>query len=143
LRLDDSVWLALWCRRCTDDLIVYSGSAKHKPWYKQRAKLDGIRSNKHCHHSGDIHFPICEWLNEREPNDNDHLHPYCDQCFRLGHNHGESDRNSVERFVGDHNHFVPRWNPRSGICRLHNRRRRRFSPLHLFCKQQCRLSSVA
>src|SRR5271155_4190990 len=77
LRLDDSVWLAHWHGWCTDDLIVYSGSAKHRPWYKQRAKLDRIGSDGHCHHSWDIHFRIREWLDKREPNGNDHLHPYC------------------------------------------------------------------
>jgi hypothetical protein len=134
LRLDDFGWPAFWCRRCTDNLIVYSGSAKHKLWYKQRAKLDGIRSNEHRHHSGDIHFPIREWLDKREPIDHDHLHPYCDQCVRLGHIHGISDRNIVGRVVGDHNYFVSRWNPRRGVCGLHNRRQRRFSALHLFRK---------
>jgi hypothetical protein len=143
LRLDDFAWLARWYRRCSDDLIVYSGSDKHKLRYKQHAQLVGIRSGGHCHHSGDIHLRIAERLDECEPHLNDHLHPYCDQCLWLGHIHGKSDRNSVERFIGDHNHRVSRRNTRRGICGLHNRRQRRFSALHLFRKHQCRFSSFA
>ena len=50
---------------------------------------------------------------------------------------------SVRRSVGNNDHFVPRRNPRRGVCRLHNRRQRRLSAIHLFRKHECQLSSIA
>ncbi len=45
----------------------------HFRW-QQYAELVDQRSDKHCHHAGDIHVHIGKRLNKREPNGNDHLH---------------------------------------------------------------------
>ena len=46
--------------------------------------------------------------------------------------HGKSHGNRVRRPLGDHDHFLPGRNARRGVCRLHHRRHRRHSALHIF-----------
>ena len=126
--------------------IISSFTASPHKYYfgfQQHAELVDDWSNEYCHHARDIHLHICEWFDEREPNGDDHLHADCDQCLWLEHIHGKSHCNSVRRSIGDSNHFVPKRNPRRGVCRLHNSRQRRLSALYLFRKHEFQLLSVA
>ena len=114
------------------DQFLHREPHKYHFGIQQHAELDDDRSDQYCHHAGNIHVHIRKRIDEREPNSDDHLHADCDQCRGLDHVHGEGDCNSVRRAIGDHNHFVPGRNAGRGICRLHNRRQRRLSALHIF-----------
>jgi hypothetical protein len=127
----------------TNDQLLHGQPHKYHFRFQQHAELGDDRGDQSCHHAGDIHLHIREWFDEREPNGDDHLHADCDQCLWLDHIHGKSHCNSARRSIGDNNHFVPRRNTRRGVCRLHNRRQRRLSALHLFRKHEFQLSSIA
>ena len=120
----------------TNHQLFHSEPHKYHFGLQQHAELGDDRRDQYCHHAGDIHVHIGEWFDEREPNGDDHLHADGYQCRRLDHGHGKSHGNSVRRSIDDHNHFVPRRNPRRGVCRLHNSRQRRLSALHLFRKHE-------
>ena len=122
-----------------DDQLLHGEPHEHHFGFQQHAELGDDRGDEHCHHAGDIHVHIRERFDEREPDGDDHLHADGDQCRGLDHGHGNSHGNSVRRPVGDHDHFVPRRNTRRGVCRLHNRRQRRHSALHLFRDREFQL----
>jgi hypothetical protein len=106
----------------TSDQLVHSQPHDNHFRIQQHAELGDDGSDQYCHHSGIIHFHVREWIDERESNGDNYLHSYCHQCRWLDHLHGEGDCNSVRWSVGDHNHIVPRRDPRRGVCRVHNRR---------------------
>ena len=128
--------------RETNDQFFHGEPHKYHFGVEQHAELGDDWGDEYCHHAGDIHLHIREWFDEREPNGDDHLHADCDQCLWLDHIHGKSHCRSVRRSIDDNDHFVPERNPRRGVCRLHNRRQRRRSALHLFRQHEFQLSSI-
>ena len=123
--------------------LLHRESHKYHFGFQQYAELGDDRGDEYCHHAGDIHVHIRDWFDEREPNGDDHLHSDGDQCRGLDYIHGKSHCNSVRRSIGDNDHFMPRRNTRRGVCRLHNRRQRRLSTLHLFRSREFQPSSIA
>lgn len=125
-----------------DDHLFYSQPLKYHFRFEQHAGLGDERGNEYCHHAGNFHVYVRKRFDEREPNRDDYLHADRNQCLRLGHILREGNRRSIRRSVDDRNHFVPRRNPRRGICRVHNRRQRWLSALHLLRKHEFQLSSI-
>ena len=111
--------------------------------FQQHAKLGDERGDQPFHRPGRIRAHSREWLCEREPNGDDHLHADGDQCRRFDNIYGKSDCNCIRRSTSDNDHFVSGRNTRLGVCRLHNSRERRLSALYLFRKRECQLLSVA
>jgi len=143
LRLDDCVEFVLWKRLLADNHFLHRESDKRKLRHEQHAELGGSGSGEYCHRAGHIYLYLGEWFNEHEPNGDHHLHADGKQCIWLKHIHGESYRGSGRRSSGDNDNLVPRGNTRRQLCRLHNRRNRRLSAIHLFRKHECQLSSIA
>jgi len=141
LRLE-FVDLALWKRLRADNHFLLGEPDNHKLRYKQHTELGDGRRDESRHHAGDIHFHIGKRFNEHEPNRDDDLHADCDQCLWLDHIHGKSHVNRVWWYVADNHHFVPKRNTRRSVCRLHNRRQRWLSALHLFREHEFQLSAV-
>jgi hypothetical protein len=125
-----------------NDQLVHGQPHKHHFGFQQHAELGDDRGCQSCHHPGNIHFHLREWVNERQPNGNDHLHADCDQRHWLVHSHGKSHGNCVRWTIGDHNHVVPKRNTRRCVCGLHDSRQWRLSALHLFRHHEFQLSSI-
>jgi hypothetical protein len=126
----------------TSHQLFHSQPHKHYLRFQQHVELDDKRGEQHCHHPGNIYIHIRQWFDQRQPNGDDHLHADCDQRLGLSNIHGESHSNSVRRSIGDNNHFVPRWNTRRGVRRLHDSRQRWLSAVRLFRKLEFQLLSV-
>ena len=127
----------------TNHQLLHRESHKYHFGFQQYAELGDDRGDEYCHHAGDIHVHIREWFDEREPDGDDHLHADGYQYRGLDYIHGKSHGNSVRRSLGDHDHFLPRRNTRRSVCRLHHRRQRRLSTLHLFRSREFQRSSLA
>jgi hypothetical protein len=74
----------LWKRLRADDHFLQGEPDKHKLRHKQRTELGVSRSDKSCHHAGDIHVHIGKRFNQHEPNGDDHLHADSNQSRWLG-----------------------------------------------------------
>jgi hypothetical protein len=96
------VELALRKRVRADDYLLHGESDQHKLRCKQHTELGGSRSDKSCHHAGDIHVHIGERFNDDEPDGHNHLHADSDQCHRRGHvyanRHRKHDRQTNNHF---------------------------------------------
>jgi hypothetical protein len=64
----------------TSDQRLHGEPHKHHFGLQQHAELDDDGGDQSCHYTGNIHFHIREWVDEREPIRDNHLHAYCDQC---------------------------------------------------------------
>ena len=78
------VELVLWKRLRADDHFLQGEPDKHKLRHEQHTELGVSRSDKSCHHAGDIHVHIGKRFNQHEPNGDDHLHADSNQSRWLG-----------------------------------------------------------
>ena len=69
----------------TNYQLVHSEPHKYYFGLQQYAELGDDWRDQYRHHARNIHVHISEWLNEREPNGDDHLHVDCHQCGRLNY----------------------------------------------------------
>jgi len=108
LQLGDLVDASLrkWLR--ANDHFVFGRSGKHKLRFQQRAELGNERSDKYCHHAGDIHVHIGDRFDECESYGDDHLHAHGNQCRWLSHlyanrygKHGKHTKDQLLRSQSD------------------------------------------
>ena len=131
-----------WENLRANSRFLCRGTASHNLGGKQHIELGDSRSDEYCHYAGNIHIYIRDRFHWRQPNGDDSLHADCDECLGIDHSDSKSHGNSGRRFFGDHEHFLPKRNPGDCLRRLHHRRQRRLSTLHLFREYEFRLSSV-
>jgi len=132
LRLFDLIFFLSWKDLRTDDCLLCRGTNSRDRGYKQHTELGDNRSDEYCHCARNIHFYLRNWFHQRQPNGDDDLHADGNECRGLDLIDGKNHGNSGRRFLGDRNHFLPQRNTRGSLRRLHHRRQRRFSTLHLF-----------
>lgn len=118
----------------TNHQLVHSERHKYHFGLQQHAELGDEWRDQHRYHAGNVHVYISEWFNEREPDRDDYLHVDGFRRSRLNHVDGTGHCDGPWRSINDNHHFMPRRNTRCGVCRLHNRRKRRHSALYVFAE---------
>lgn len=127
----------------TNHQFIHCESDEHHFRFQQRFELEHHRRDQHCDYSGDIHFQLCNWLDERESEPNDHIHTDRDEPCWLNHSDSKSDGHLGWQPFVDHNNDMPGRYARRGLFRMHHRRQRRHAPVQLFGQHQRQFSAIA